>query len=307
MRVAVLGLGHMGVPIAERLEQSGHELSVWNRSPAPAEPFAERGVTPLHQPRDAWQHADVVITMLADDDAVRSVTLGENGVFAGERERSEASQDTRTFVDMSTISAETSAEIAAEADRHGVRYLRAPVSGNPSVVVAGNLGIIVSGPLASYEQLEPLMRDIGPNLFHVGDGEQARIVKLALNLIIGGTTQLLAEALVLGERNGLERAKLLEVVAGSAIGSPYVKYKQRTLLSGDYTSTFTARLLHKDLGLALDAGHAAAVPLPVTALVQQLVEACIAQGWGDLDLAVLVPQLEHTAGIRRRTHLSTIT
>ncbi len=293
MRVAVLGLGHMGVPIAERLEQAGHELSVWNRSTAAIGAFSQRGVRCLERPRDAWQHADVVITMLADDTAVKAVALGENGLFSGVPPHS------GTLIDMSTVSAGTSAEIAAAAEPHGTYYLRAPVTGNPAVVVAGNLGIIVSGPLQVFELLEPMLRDIGPNLFHVGDGEQARIVKLALNLMIGGTTQLLAEALVLAERHGLERAKLLEVVAGSAIGSPYVKYKQGMLLSGDYTSTFTARLLYKDLGLALEAGHDAAVPLPVTALVQQLVEACIAQGMGDLDLAVLVPQLERSAGIDR--------
>jgi 3-hydroxyisobutyrate dehydrogenase-like beta-hydroxyacid dehydrogenase len=293
MRVAVLGLGHMGVPIAERLEQAGHELAVWNRSPAPAESFAQRGVRSLERPQHAWQHADVVITMLADDAALKAVALGENGLFSGQ------SPQAGTLIDMSTISVGTSAEIAGAAERQGTSYLRAPVTGNPSVVVAGNLGIIVSGPVQSFESLEPMLRDIGPNLFHVGDGEQARIVKLALNLMIGGTTQLLAEALVLAERHGLERAKVLEVVAGSAIGSPYLKYKQGTLLSGDYTSTFTARLLYKDLGLALDAGHDAGVPLPVTAVVQQLVEACIAQGMGDLDLAVLVPQLERSAGIDR--------
>lgn len=293
MRVAVLGLGHMGVPIAERLAQAGHELSVWNRSPEPLRPFAQRGVVCLEQPSGAWRHADVAITMLSDDDAVKAVLLGEDGVLSGDPPRA------ATLIDMSTISAPASAEIAQAADRHGTAYLRAPVSGNPSVVAAGNLGIIVSGPLASFERCRALLGDIGPNLFHVGDGEQARIVKLALNLMIGGTTQLLAEALVLAERNGLDRAKLLEVVAGSAIGSPYVNYKQRTLLSGDYSSTFTARLLHKDLSMALDAGHAASVPLPVTALVQQLVEACIAQGFGELDLAVLVPQLERSAGIER--------
>ena len=140
------------------------------------------------------------------------------------------------------------------------------------------------------------LREIGPNLFHVGDGEQARIVKLALNLMIGGTTQLLAEALVLAQGHGLERAKMLDVIEGSAIGSPYVKYKRGTLLSDDYSSTFTARLLHKDLGLALAAGHDAGVPLPATALVQQLVEGCIAQGMGELDLAALVLRLEREAG-----------
>ncbi|MDE3131751.1 MAG: NAD(P)-dependent oxidoreductase [Acidobacteriota bacterium] len=317
MRVAVLGLGHMGAPIAERLEQAGHELSVWNRSPAAAEPFVRRGITGLERPRAAWQHAEVAITMLADDAAVQAVALGEGGLLGdpgprGESPPGEASSrppgesvgeasrgaaaGTRALIDMSTISVAASAEIAAAAAREHVAYLRAPVSGNPSVVVAGKLGIIVSGPPEVFERLAPTLRDVGPSLYHVGDGEQARIVKLALNLMIGGTTQLLAEALVLAERHGLQRRQLLEVVAGSAIGSPYVSYKQGTLLSGDYTSTFTARLLHKDLGLALAAGHAAAVPLPVTALVQQLVEDCIAQGMGDLDLAVLVPRLEREAG-----------
>lgn len=308
MRVAVLGLGHMGAPIAARLEQTGHELAVWNRSPAAAEPFVGRGATALAHPRDAWEHAEVAITMLADDAAVRAVTLGENGLLSsGPEHDGPEHSGPRALIDMSTISATASAEVARACEDRGVGYLRAPVSGNPSVVAAGKLGIIVSGPEAEYERLTPLLRDIGPNLFHVGDGEQARIVKLALNLMIGGTTQLLAEALVLAERHGLERQKLLQVIGGSAIGSPYVNYKRETLLSGDYTSTFTARLLHKDLGLALAAGHDASVPLPVTALVQQLVEGCIAGGMGDLDLAALVPRLEREAGGGNRQPPSTLT
>lgn len=301
MRVAVLGLGHMGVPIAERLEGAGHELSVWNRSPAATASFTQRGVAPLSRPDEAWGRADVVITMLADDAAVKAVTLGEHGLLAGDE------VGRGTLVDMSTISAATSADISDAAARHGISYLRAPVSGNPSVVVAGNLGIIVSGPREVFDLVAPLLRDIGPNLVHVGAGEQARIMKLALNLMIGGTTQLLAEALVLAERHGLERATVLEVISGSVIGSPYANYKRETLLSGDYTSTFTARLLYKDLGLALAAGDAASVPLPVTALVQQLTQACIAAGMGDLDLAVLVPHLEQEAGVRARDDSSTTT
>ncbi|HWD70217.1 MAG TPA: NAD(P)-dependent oxidoreductase [Solirubrobacteraceae bacterium] len=301
MRVAVLGLGRMGAPIAERLERAGHELAVWNRSPAATSAFVSRGATLLASPRAAWDHAELVITMLADDDAVKAVTLGEAGLLAADR------VSTGTLVEMSTISATASAEIAAAAAAKQLGYLRAPVSGNPSVVTAGKLGIIVSGPTAEFERLAPTLREIGPNLFHVGDGEQARIVKLALNLMIGGTTQLLAEALVLAESHGLQRGRMLEVIAGSAIGSPYVNYKQGTLLSGDYSSTFTARLLHKDLGLALAAGHDCSVPLPVTAVVQQLVEGCIAQGMGDLDLAVLIPRLEREAGRENRTGPSIVT
>jgi len=221
---------------------------------------------------------------------VNAVTLGSGGLLSG------AVPAGRVLADMSTISPPASARIAQAADDARVGYLRAPVSGNPSVVAAGNLGIIVSGEPDTYERLRPMLADIGPRIFYLGDGEQARVAKLALNLMIGGTTQLLAEALVLGERSGIARAELLEVIAGSAIGSPYVDYKRQALSDGDFRSTFTARLLHKDLTLALAVGHDASVPLPATALVTQLVQSVIAQGWGELDLAALIPALERAAG-----------
>ncbi|WP_249018859.1 NAD(P)-dependent oxidoreductase [Conexibacter sp. S30A1] len=295
MRVAVLGLGRMGAPIAERLRAAGHELSVWNRSPPATEPFRERGIRTLERPSDAWRHADLVITMLANDEALLAVTLGEDGLLSTSagRERPDGSP---CLAEMSTVSVAVSSELGEAASTRGVDYLRAPVTGNPSVVVAGDLGIVVSGPESVFERLAPTLRDIGPNLFYVGDGEQARAVKLALNLMVGGTTQLLAEALVLAERHGLERRKMLEVISGSAIGSPYVRYKAAGLVADDYVSTFTASLLHKDLSLALDAGHEMGVPLPLTAATQQLVESCIAIGMGDLDLSVLVPRLRRDAG-----------
>lgn len=327
MRIAILGLGHMGAPIAERLERAGHELAVWNRSAAPTQAFAARGMKVLAVPSEAWDHAEVVITMLSNDDAVRAVTLGEDGVLAGAASAGTAADSAAgaasagttagassaanppstagvpsargTLIDMSTISATASAEIAVACKDAGVEYLRAPVSGNPSVVVAGNLGIIVSGPRDEYERLAAMLRQIGPNLFHVGEGEQARIVKIALQVMLGGTTQLLAEALVLGEHYGLDRGDMIDVIGASAIGSPYVKYKRETVVQRDYTSTFTAELMRKDLDMALTAGHDAGVPLPVTALVQQLMESAIAQGMGELDVAVLVPRLERESASRQ--------
>jgi 3-hydroxyisobutyrate dehydrogenase-like beta-hydroxyacid dehydrogenase len=289
MKVAVLGLGRMGVPIAERLEQAGHELSVWNRSPGPASAFAERGIRVLDAPREAWEHADACITMLADGPAVEAVTLGDDGLLAGDAEG--------VLVDMSTIGADTSARIAAESERRGVVFLRAPVTGNPSVVVAGNLGIIVSGPADAFERMGDMLRAVGPNVFHVGEGEEARVVKLALNLMIAGTMQLIAEALVLSEKHGIDRATMLEVMGASAIGSPLVKYKTDALVADDYVSTFTSSLMFKDLRLALDAAHEAGAPLPVTALTQQLLEACIAMGMGDDDFAAVLPRLRRDAGL----------
>ena len=187
--------------------------------------------------------------------------------------------------------------MAEACERRGVSFLRAPVSGNPSVIVAGNLGIIVSGPKDVFERLAGTLRDIGPNVFHVGTAEEARIVKLALNLMIGGTAQLMAEALVLAEKYGIDRGKMLEVMGGSAAGSPFVKYKTDALVADDYTSTFSSSLLFKDLALALEAGHQVAAPLPVTALTQQLVQGCMAMGMADDDFMALLPRLRREAGL----------
>lgn len=291
MRIAVLGLGRMGTPIAERIAEAGHDLAVWNRSPQAAGPFAERGIRTLGQPSDAWDHADVCITMLADGPALEEVALQERGLLANDAARG------GVLVDMSTVSAGSSALVAEECELRGVAFLRAPVTGNPTVVKAGNLGIIVSGPEEQFERLRGPLSDIGPNLFYVGAGERSRIVKLGLNLMLGATAQLMAEALVLGEKHGIERATMLEVMGGSSAGSPFVKYKTEPLVADDYSSTFTASLLHKDLTLALEAAHEVGVPLPLTAITQQLVEGCIASGMGDGDMTVLLPRLRREAGL----------
>jgi 3-hydroxyisobutyrate dehydrogenase-like beta-hydroxyacid dehydrogenase len=279
----------MGTPIAERLEGAGHELSVWNRSPGPTAVFADRGVRILGTPAEAWQHADVCITMLADGPAVEAVTLGEGGLLAGEA--------TGVLIDMSTIGADSSARVADECERRGLSFLRAPVSGNPSVVAAGNLGIMVSGPRDAFDRVGDTLRDIGPNLFYVGGGEESRIVKLALNVMIGGTAQLIAEALVLTEKYGIDRGTMLEVIGGTAMGSPFVKYKTDALVADDYSSTFSASLMYKDLALALETAHEVGAPLPVAAVTQQLVEACIATGMGDEDFTALLPRLRRDAGL----------
>jgi 3-hydroxyisobutyrate dehydrogenase-like beta-hydroxyacid dehydrogenase len=271
----------MGVPIAERLLAAGHDVAVWNRTAAAAEPFANR----LDSPVAAWKHGAVAITTLADDRAVEAV-LG-------------ALLDGRpgTVVEMSTISAAGSARLAERAEQAGAAYVRAPVTGNPSVVAAGNLGIIVSGPRAAYEAVEPLLRDVGPNHFYVGPGEEARVIKLAINLMLAGTAQLMAEALVLGERNGIDRATLLGVMGGSAMGSPFVRYKTDALVAGDLTSTFTTTGMYKDLALALECARAVDLGLPVTAQVQQLLLGCVAQGMGDLDFMALLPRMRREAGL----------
>jgi 3-hydroxyisobutyrate dehydrogenase-like beta-hydroxyacid dehydrogenase len=294
VNVGVVGLGRMGRPIARRLLKAGHEVAVYNRSPGPAEELGAECAQATDSPSGVWDTAEVAITMIADDKALRAVTLEDGGLLTQPRSGG-------VLIDMSTVSVHASREVAEAAERAGVDYLRAPVSGNPAVVEAGNLAIVVSGDQAVFERLRSVLQDIGPHLFHVGPAEEARVMKLALNLMIAGTAQLMAESLVLGEANGLERATMLEVMGGSAIGSPFVKYKTAGLVADDYTSTFPTSAMIKDLALALETGNSAGVPLPVTPLVQQFLRACMSAGMGELDFIALVPALRQAAGLSRPT------
>lgn len=290
MRVAVVGLGRMGEPIARRLLNAGHELTVFNRTPGRAGDLIELGAREVSSLQDIWDTADVCITMVADDEALRAVTLDEGGLL-----RTSAAD--RAVIDMSTVSPIGSQSVADAAEAAGVVFLRAPVSGNPSVVQAGNLGIMASGDEETFRRLEPMLRDIGPNVFYVGGAEEARVMKLALQILVAGTAQLIAEALVFGEAGGLERATMLEVMGSSAVGSPFVKYKTAALVENDYTPTFTSSAMSKDLGLVLDTARRAQVDLPVSTLIHGLVEECISTGLGEADFIALLPRLQREAGL----------
>jgi 3-hydroxyisobutyrate dehydrogenase-like beta-hydroxyacid dehydrogenase len=195
------------------------------------------------------------------------------------------------LADLSTVSPDASARVAALAERASLLYLRAPVSGNPSVVRAGNLSFIVSGPSAAYERAEPVLRAIGPTVHLVGDAEQARVVKLAINLLIAGLAQLMSEALVLAEASGVSRADLLETMGSSAVGAPFVKYKTEPLLRDDYSATFTTNLMEKDVDLVLDAAEAAGVRLPLAGEIKALLRSAVEAGYGDDDFMALFPHL----------------
>ena len=199
------------------------------------------------------------------------------------------------LVDMSTVSPAASARVAALAARASMPYLRAPVSGNPTVVRSGNLSFIVSGSKDTLDRVEPVLRAIGPTIHYVGDGEKARVVKLAVNLMIAGLAELMSEALVLAEAEGVSRRDLLEVMGNSAVGAPFIKYKTEPLLRDDYSATFTTALMEKDVALALDAAEEAGVTLPVTRELQALLHAAIEAGYGDDDFMALYLNLR-TAG-----------
>ena len=289
--VGLIGLGNMGTAIAERLLDAGFPLVVNNRTPAKAEALGALGAEVATTPEKLAEQVDVVLTSLANDAAFEDVA---GRVIA-------AARPGTVLVDMSTVSPDASARIASLADMASVRYLRAPVSGNPSVVRAGNLSFIVSGADDDIARVEPVIRAIGPTVHRVGDGEQARIVKLAINLMIAGLAQLMSEALVLGEAADVPRAALLEVMGSSAVGAPFVKYKTEPLVRDDFSATFTTALMEKDIDLALDAAAAAGVELPLTREMKSHLHAAIEAGYADDDFIVLFQHLRNASGLSKRS------
>jgi len=275
--VGLIGLGNMGTAIAERVLEAGYPLVVQNRSLEKAAPYVDRGATLADTPTELAEEVDVVLTSLADDEAFEHVA---EKVLA-------AAHPASVLIDLSTVSPAASARVASLADEASVDYLRAPVSGNPSVVRAGNLTLIVSGPREALDRVEPILRAIGPAIHYVGDAEQARVVKLAINLMIAGLAELMSEALVLGEMSGVSREALLEVMGSSAVGAPFVKYKTEPLLADDFSATFTTALMEKDIDLVLDAARQSEVELPLAQHLKALLRAAVEAGYADDDFMAL--------------------
>lgn len=285
MRVAVVGIGSMGAAIARLLLERGDEVTVWNRSAAAAARLGDEGARVAATLADAWNGAQVALVLLADDGAVESVLAGPAGLFA-------SAPPGACVVEMSTISPVSSARIAKAAGAAGVAYVRGPVSGNPSVVAAGQLTVMASGPPDAIDRARPVLDTIAARTIVVGSAEEARVAKLATNLVLAGTNQLLAEAVVLGEVSGLRREDLLSVLESSAVGSRFVSYKGAALAARDYRPSFTVDLLRKDLRLVAETAAAGGVELPVADAVSAAADAAAAAGYGARDLGAVLPALQ---------------
>jgi len=285
--VGLIGLGNMGAAVAERILGAGYPLAVFNRTPEKTRAAVALGATAAASLEELTARSDIVFTSLADDQALEAVAAK---VIPSARPET-------ILIEMSTVSPAVSARIGSLADAASVDYLRAPVSGNPTVVRAGNLTFIVSGPRKALERAEDVMQAVGPTVHYVGEGEQARVVKLAINLMIAGLAELMSEALVLGESAGVPRAVLLEVMGTSAAGAPFVKYKTEPLVRDDFSATFTTALMEKDVDLALDVAAQFEVELPIAQEMKALLQRAIEGGYGDLDLMALFLQLRKASGL----------
>ena len=279
-----IGTGRMGYVLVERLLDNGCDVSVYNRTRAKAEPLAALGAKIVDSPSELADR-DIVFTMVAGPADVLEVTLGENGVLS----RDDVAP--KIIIDSTTIDPETSETLRRGAEARGTAVLAAPVSGNPAVVASGKLTSVVSGPRDAFEQAGRYLEMYGTKVTYVGDEDQARLVKICHNLLLGVVTQSLAEITVLAEKAGVSREDFLAFMNESVMGSTFTKYKTPAFVNLDFKPTFTWHLLRKDFELGLEQGRALDVPLPTAALVHQIVVDGIGRGVGDQDFAALL-QLE---------------
>lgn len=289
-RIGWIGLGHMGLPMCLRLISGGHTVSVFNRTAAKTVPAVDAGASIADTPAEVSAQSNIVFTMVADADALSDVLTGSDGILA-------SLQPGHILVDMSTISAEQSASFNTLITAKGCRYLRAPVTGSTVFAASGKLGVLCSGDRSAYDEVLPLFELMSVKQYYLGSQEEARTMKLAMNMMVGMTAQMLAESLTFGSRAGLDWQQMLSVFSDSVIASPLVKYKAESLKARSFDAAFSVKLMEKDFNLALSAAQEKNIPLPMTALTKQLLTSARANGRGDQDFSVLVLVMEELAGI----------
>ena len=289
-RLGWLGIGRMGMEMGRRLLEAGCDLAVFNRSMGKAEPLIRLGAKPADSAAELAAR-DIVFVTVGSSDDLMSAVLGPEGLMSA------PGAAPRVLVDCSTVSAEASAWVRAEIAGRGTALLAAPVMGNPKVVRAGKMTVAVSGPRDAFELAEPYLDLLGRGVTYVGDGEEARTVKLCHNLILGVVAQSLAEITVLAEKSGISRQAFLECLNKSVMGSLFTGYKTPAYVNLDFEPTFTATLLRKDFDLGLAAAREHEVPMPVAAVVHQLIQGLVGRGFGDSDFAALLQQQADSAGL----------
>jgi 3-hydroxyisobutyrate dehydrogenase len=266
-RIGWIGTGRMGFPMAERLLSAGYDVSIWNRTRAKAEPLAAKGGRIVDAPADL-AGVEFLFSIVSTGKDLEQVYFGTNGVVHGRNGKLPS-----VFVDCSTIAVDESAAIRRRLKEVGAEFVAAPVSGNAKVIKAGKLAAVVSGPEAACKSVTPIIEVFAPHgVSFVGDGELARICKIAHNVMLGVVTENLIEITLLANKMGVPRHAFLAFINNSVMGSMFTRYKSPALVNLDWTTTFTPELLRKDLDLGLELGREMEVPMPVTAAAREVLQ-----------------------------------
>jgi 3-hydroxyisobutyrate dehydrogenase len=289
-RIGVLGIGAMGRGMAIRLSESGFEVFVYNRSEEKASPLAEHGIRVAASPAEAARHTDALLLSLATDEAVTQVLTGPQGALAVARPGT-------LFADTSTVSPDAARASAARIASAGHRALDTCVIGNAQHARSGELRFMVGGDEADLEALRPVLDVLAKEVLHVGGHGMGAAAKVAMNLLMGVELQALSEAIVLGERAGLSRQQLIDMISASGYSSPVMRFKGGVMARRAFgKADFKLSLMRKDLQLALTCAQQLGVPMPVTSASYEVLTLAANAGLGDLDCAAVLRQMEQMAG-----------
>ena len=289
LKLGWLGTGRMGAAMVRRLLTNGCDVTVYNRTAAKALPLVQLGAKAAESITDL-AGCDIVFTALSTSADLISALTGPEGLISG-------SASPKIVVDCSTVSADASAIVRERLAGRGTALLAAPVMGNPKAVEVGRMTAAVSGPRDAFETAEPYLAMLGRGVTYVGEGELARIVKLCHNLFLGVVAASMAEITILAQASGISREAFLACLNKSVVGSQFTQYKSPAYVNLDFEPTFTSRLLRKDFDLGLAAAREREVPMPVAAIVHQLIQALVGRGYGDVDFAAFIAQEAESAGI----------
>jgi 3-hydroxyisobutyrate dehydrogenase-like beta-hydroxyacid dehydrogenase len=285
-----VGLGVMGGGIARRLLDAGHEVTGWNRTAEKAEPLLEVGMHWAESPREVAERSEIVFTMVTNTAAVKAVTDGPDGILAG-------LVPGKVYVDMSTASPENSRALAARVAGLGAHMLDAPVSGSVLTLEQGKLSVMVGGDEEVFARVRPVLEAIGPKVVHVGPNGSAVTVKIASNLQLAVQMLAFSEGVLIAEKSGIPRRKAVEVLLGTVIASPMVTYRGPFVLRQPEDAWFDVDMMQKDMNLALELGRQLDVPLPTTAVTNELLTAARGMGLAEKDFAILFDVLAEMSGV----------
>jgi 3-hydroxyisobutyrate dehydrogenase-like beta-hydroxyacid dehydrogenase len=289
-QLGFVGLGVMGGRIAGRLLAAGHAVTGWNRTRAKAGRLMAEGLRWAESPRAVAEASDVTFSMVTGTSALRAVAEGPDGVLAG-------LTPGKVYVDMSTVSPEASRALAGQVAERGAAMLDAPVSGSVVTLEEGRLSIMVGGDPAVFDRALPVLRDIGPTVTHVGPNGLAVLMKIATNLSLAVQMVAFSEGVLLAEKGGIPRETAVEVLLGSVIASPMVRYRGPFVLKMPEEAWFDVDMMQKDMLLALEAGRDLDVPLPTTAVTNELLTTARAMGLAERDFATLFTALARMSGL----------
>jgi len=287
--IAFIGLGIMGGPMAANLVDAGYDVVGYNRSRPAVDHLVEHGGQGADSVSAAVSGADVVVTMLPDSPDVEDVALGEDGIYA-------SAKPGTLHVDCSSIRPDVARRVAEAGTSRGLRVIDAPVSGGETGAVEATLSIMVGGDAADVEEVRPILEKLGKIVVHVGGHGAGQTVKAANQLIVAGTIELVAEAIVFLEAYGVDTEAAVKVLAGGLAGNAILDRKAAGMLSREFKPGFRVDLHHKDMGIVTSAAREAGVAIPLGAHVAQLVGSLRAQGHGDLDHSALLLLVEQLSG-----------